>query len=263
VLDLHCHILPGIDDGARDIDETLAMLQIAQYDGILNVVATPHVIEGKLPTWQDIVNSCEAVKEAAQAKGIEIPIYPGAEVFLNWDILDKITGPGPFCINGGNYMLVELPAAEIPRFTEEFFFTLQTRGITPILAHPERHPELIRRPQILANWIEKGVLTQMNGPSLKGGFGEKVMQMAELMLVNNMVHCIGSDAHGIRSRRPELSGAADKVESLVGKIKAQIILQDNPKMILRSEEVQGFEVHKVKAPRESLGLSAWLANILK
>jgi protein-tyrosine phosphatase len=184
-------------------------------------------------------------------------------VFLNWDVLDKIKGPGSYCINGGSYMLVELPAAEIPRFTEEFFFTLQTRGITPILAHPERHPELIRRPEILANWIGKGVLTQMNGPSLKGGFGEKVMQMAELMLINNMVHCIGSDAHGIRSRRPELSRAADKVESLVGKIKAQIILQDNPKMILRSEEVQVFEVHKVNAPCESLGLSAWLANILK
>lgn len=153
------------------------------------------------------------------------------------DLLDVLKGSGDYCINGGKYLLVELPAVEIPRYTEDFFFTLQTRGIYPILAHPERNSELIKNPQILAAWINKGIMVQINAPSIMGRFGAKIMQTAELLLKNNMVHFVGTDAHGIQSRRPILNSAADKIMNLIGKEQAEIILKQNPNRMLNSEEI--------------------------
>ena len=151
MFDLHSHIIPGIDDGSKNMEMSLTMLQIAVQNGTKGIAATPHVIEGEwLPTWDRILKACEGLERKAQKAGIDITIFPGGEVALYLDILKLLKRPGPYCINSGRYMLVELPAAEIPSFTDDFFFTLQARGITPILAHPERHPELAKKPEILA-----------------------------------------------------------------------------------------------------------------
>ena len=255
--DLHCHILPDIDDGAKDMKESIAMLQLARSSGSDGLVATPHVIEGKwLPSWEKIVARCAEVNEAARKNDIEITVYPGAEVGLNWDILENINGPGPYCINGGNHMLVELPALEIPRYTEEFFFALQTKGITPVVAHPERQAELIRHPEIIGDWLQKGILMQINGPSLTGRFGQKVRGMAELLLIHNMVHCIGSDAHGVRSRKPELFDARKRIRALTGEEAMRHLLLDNPQLILHSKEIPVAEIPveiKTNRPRGILG----------
>ncbi|MBP2628348.1 MAG: Protein-tyrosine-phosphatase, partial [Firmicutes bacterium] len=141
--DLHSHILPNLDDGAKDMDMSLAMLKIAIENGTKGIVATPHVIEGEwLPAWDRILAACDTLRKTAQDTNIDLQIFPGGEVAIYRDILDLLKGPGAYCINNGRYLLVELPATHIPSFTEDFFFTLQARGITPILAHPERHPEL-------------------------------------------------------------------------------------------------------------------------
>lgn len=261
--DLHCHILPDIDDGAKDMKESIAMLQLACSSGSDGLVATPHVIEGKwLPSWEEIVARCAEVNEAARENGIEITVYPGAEVGLNWDLLRNITGPGPYCINGGNHMLVELPALEIPRYTEEFFFALQTKGITPVVAHPERQAELIRHPEIILEWLQKGILIQINGPSLTGRFGQKVKGMAELLLVHNMVHCIGSDAHGVRSRKPELFAVKEKIKALAGEETTRRLLRDNPQLILCGEEIPSREI-ELKPPRHFRGLWGRLADFMR
>lgn len=243
MLDLHCHILPSIDDGAQDLDTSLAMLKIAVESGTVGIVATPHAIEGKwLPTWHEILEGCARLSAAGQTMGLTIPIYPGAEVFVHMDILDQIKGPGPYCINGSRYMLVELPAREIPRFTEEFFFTLQARGITPILAHPERHPEIAKHPEILKGWIGKGILVQINASSITGRMGERAMKTAEYLLKSNMVHCIGSDAHGVRTRKPDLRKAAEKIKLLVGEAKVQELLVTNSTKVIQNEDVDVPEV---------------------
>lgn len=252
MLDIHSHILPGVDDGPADLDTSLAMLRIAMDSGTTGIVATPHVIEGQwLPSWEDIVAGCARLYQALHNGEREaIAIYPGAEVAMNRDLLERLTGSGPYCINGGRYMLVELPATHIPNYADEFLFTLQTRGITPIIAHPERHPAIGKDPHILRNWINRGILVQLNGTSLTGHMGERVMRTAELLLANNMVHCLGSDAHGTRQRTPNLTAAGETLQALQGTDGALRLLITNPQAIIAGQDVEVEEVHAIDYPKQ-------------
>lgn len=251
MLDLHCHILPAIDDGAKDWETSLEMLKIAQQNGTTAICATPHVIEGRwLPEWSTITRLCDELNQAAKQAGITIPIYPGGEVAIHMDLLDILTEPGPYCYNGGRYMLVELPAAEIPRFTEDFFFTLQTRGINPILAHAERHPAIGADPSILIEWVRRGVLIQMNGPSITGKMGERVMKTAETLLLSNLVHVIGSDAHSARTRKPDLSETKARVAALTDEQTVEKLFYENPQRILDSQDLIVPEVTAIHYPRK-------------
>ena len=262
MIDLHCHILPGIDDGAKDLETSLRMLEIASNNKTQAIVATPHVIEGSwLPAWERIVTECHELQQEAQKAGINIPIYPGAEVAVSYDILDIVKAPGPYCINGGRYMLVELPAIEIPRYTEEFFFTLQTRGITPILAHPERHPVIAKDPRIVLEWVNKGILLQINAGTITGRMGERARKVAELLLVNDLVHCIGSDAHTTHSRTPNLTQAFAMVVKIIGKAKAQKIFRTNPDKIISSCDIEVSEI-KVLKPVETGIIRKWIKKLL-
>jgi len=262
--DLHCHIIPSIDDGSKNIETSLAMLQMATENGTKGIVATPHVIEGEwLPTWDRILTECDTLRNLAQNAGINLPIFPGGEVAMYRDILDLLKGPGAYCINSGRYLLVELPATHIPSFAEDFFFTLQARGITPILAHPERHPVLAKKPEILVEWIRTGILAQMNGTSIMGLMGPRVMATAELYLTNNMVHAIGSDAHGIRSRNTNLTSAVDKMTKLIGPEQTHQLLVVNPDNIIHNREVDIPEIEDIQYPRKYCGVMHWLTKLWK
>lgn len=264
MFDLHSHILPGIDDGAKDMEMSLAMLQIAMEKGTKGIVATPHVIEGRwLPSWDKILTECDILQKTAQKAGINLPIFPGGEIAIHFDILDLLKGPGAYCINGGRYLLVELPATHIPSFIDDFFFTLQARGITPILAHPERYPELAKKPEILVEWIRKGILTQMNGTSIIGHMGERVMATAELFLANNMIHVLGSDAHRVRNRNTNLISAVAKITELIGPKKTKDIIVENPDNILYSREINIHEIGEIQYPKKNKGVMGWLGRLWK
>ncbi|MDF2927774.1 MAG: ywqE [Anaerospora sp.] len=246
MIDLHSHILPGIDDGAKTIEDSVEMARIAVDNGTTVIAATPHVIEGRwLPEWSAIKGLCAEVSSELKQENISLTIVPGAEVALNMDILELIKGPGPYCINGGRYMLVELPATHIPQYTDEFFFTLQARGISPILAHPERYPEIAHNPELVVEWVNKGILMQVNGPSLVGKMGERAMQTAEVLLNSNLVHFFGSDTHGPRSRTPRLTDAIEKSNALIGEEKTRQILLANPLSIINSEDITLADVQQI------------------
>jgi len=261
MFDMHSHILPAIDDGANNLETALAMLTIASQNKTTHIIATPHVIEGKwLPPWERIVQECECLKEQAQKNQIKINIYPGAEVAMNWDILDLISDPGPYCINGGNYMLVELPAMEIPSFADNFFFTLQARGIKPILAHPERHPEIIRNPEILAAWVNRGILVQLNATSLTGKMGEKVKHAAELLVMNKMAHVLGSDAHTTRTRSPDMTMAVQCLTDLMGSKYTRKLVNDSPQSILKGREIPVQQINNIKTSKKTENIFVRLVN---
>lgn len=262
MFDLHSHILPNIDDGAKDMNMSLELLRMAVKHGTKGIVATPHVIEGdSLPTWERILTACDDLKKTAKDAGINLPIFPGGEVAIYRDILDLFTGPGPYCINSGRYMLVELPATHIPSFAEDFFFTLQTRGITPILAHPERHPLIAKNPEILLEWIRTGILCQMNGTSITGQMGERVMATAELLLTNRMIHVIGSDAHRIRTRNTDLTLAVDKITRLIGTTEAHQLLVVNPGHVIHSRDVHIPEISYITSPAPKGKFMNWLTKL--
>lgn len=263
MIDMHCHILPATDDGAKDIEISMEMLQIAARNGTKAIVATPHVIEGAwLPSWDEIQQKCHDMQLAARQAGLPITLYPGAEVAIHLDMLKLLTKPGPYCINGGKYILVELPAAEIPHYTEDFFFTLQARGITPILAHPERHPLIIKKPELLLEWVGKGILVQMNAPSLTGKMGVPVMHTAELLLRSSLVHVIGSDAHSTRTRNPNLQEASAKIGDIASAVSHHELLFDNPSTILASSELKLKDSVQL-ARRAEKGRSSWLQKLNK
>lgn len=243
MFDLHSHILPGFDDGAKDDTTALSMLEMADANGTRGIVATPHVIEGDwLPSWNSIVTDCRRLAAYAEARGIRIAIYPGAEVAVNYDLLSLLDKPGPYCINGSRYILLELPSTTIPAYADEFFFSLQTRGFLPILAHPERNQELRRQPERMVEWIRKGLLVQINAGSLTGQIGTEVMRFAERLMTRRMVHCLGSDAHSIRTRRPVLTAARNKIVVLAGANTAKEITTVNPEGILVGKEISISEI---------------------
>jgi protein-tyrosine phosphatase len=147
-------------------------------------------------------------------------------------------------------MLVELPLMEIPNFVDDFLFRLQSRGMIPIVAHPERHPVLARNPEILLDWIRRGILTQITGASLAGKMGEQAQRIAKLFLLNRMVHVIGSDAHGMKFRRPKLDEAAVRVQELMGEEMVSKIFFENPQFIIRGGKINIPEVEKMVYPKK-------------
>lgn len=261
MIDMHSHIIPAIDDGAKDMETALIMLKKACENGTTAIVATPHIIEGEwLPAWEDVLSGCERLRKLVRQACMDIVIYSGGEVAIHLDLLRVLSGPGAYCINGGRYMLVELPAIDIPNFTDDFLFTLHARGITPIIAHPERHPMIGKKPELLAEWIFKGALVQMNGSSITGGMGQRTQAAAELLLMNNMVHVVGSDAHSEHRRNTNLSSVVEKINSMIGEKKARQILLTNAKNIIYSREIERSDIGIIKYPKKNTGIRKWLSK---
>jgi len=225
MIDIHCHVLPGVDDGAKNLDMALAMLNIAAQDGIRTIIATPHVIDGSL-AWKEIQQACHKLQKAAKEEKIPVQLLPGAELAMNWDLLELLKAPGCYGLAGSRYVLVELPAMSIPRYADDFFFTLQARGFSPVLAHPERHPELQKNPDQLEEWVNRGIALQVNALSLSGKMGEKAASLSRSLVQSGMAHALASDAHSTGTRRPQIREAA-RIHTISDEL-SQAIVADEP-----------------------------------
>lgn len=237
--DLHSHIIYGVDDGSPDAASSRELLKIAAGCGTKHIIATPHVIElNNCPSWQRINEGVAELRAMAAEEKLDLAIYPGAEIEMNWDILALFHKESrDYCLGGSHYLLVELPAMTIPPYTEEFWFELQLLGICPVLAHPERHRGLMENPERLMEWLRSGVLTQMNGGSITGRFGEQVRQNAELLLQNDVICVIGSDAHRVKIRNTDLTHPKERLVELVGAERAWLLCEGNPQRLLADEEI--------------------------
>jgi protein-tyrosine phosphatase len=247
MIDIHCHILPCVDDGASDMSQALDMASCAVKEGIICIIATPHFIEDSFgeTTKQRIHDELAVFKKTLIENNINLEVYGGCEVFISPGVPDLVKQGVIFTLNGSRYLLIELPMGSIPIYTEEVFYELELQGITPILAHPERKREVIHRPEILLPYLEKGVLLQVNSGSLTGFYGEKVAKTAWRLLEKGMVHVIATDAHNTRSRAPMVRKAYDMVANRMGQVKAEILFSVNPERILLDQEVE-YTSGKVK-----------------
>lgn len=253
MFDLHSHIIFNIDDGSPDEESTRALLRMAAATGTRHICATPHVIEAySCPSWELILQRTGELEKMAVSEHLDLRIYSGAELELNWDMLDILRKEkGAYCLGGGRYLLVELPALSIPDYTEDFWYELGLLGITPVLAHPERHEGLMSKPERLLRWLKSGVLTQMNGGSITGRFGKTVQRHAELLLNNDLIYFLGSDAHRAVGRNTDLSDARARLAELVGKEKTIAICEGNPSRLLRNEDIPVINVPSViKYPKK-------------
>ena len=241
MIDIHSHILPGLDDGSKSMEETLGMVRQLQEAGFKTLIATPHVMEGRdYLRPADILASLEQVRQRIAEAGISVEILPGAENYIFPDMA-KWAGDGRLMTlgNTGNYLLLELPMLEIPHYTEQVFFELQVQGLTPVLAHPERYRGLVNEPERLLDWVKKGILFQLDLRSLDGKYGPETKWLAETMLQSDLVHFVGSDAHRVARSEftyPEVLG---NVRAIVGEEKFQTIIMSNPQYILEGKSVQG------------------------
>jgi protein-tyrosine phosphatase len=234
--DLHCHILPCMDDGPSSVEETRKMLKIAVQEGIQVIAATHHffddetTIEDYLGLWESRYKQIQSVLEGFKK---DIQIVKGAEVMIS-PFLTQLDGLHRLCINEGRYLLIELPMIDLPQFTEEVIHNLQVKGIVPILAHPERNYRIANNPDLLNPLIELGALVQINTGSITGLFGKKIRRCAKTLFKNNMAHLIGTDAHSAVKRPPEMRKSAQILERWVGQQRAETILVENPRAIVNN-----------------------------
>ena len=237
MIDIHAHILNGVDDGAQDEETSLSLIKLAAEKGTTDLFCTPHVIEaGRGLTWQDITAKTQELQEKATAQGIKIRLHPGAELEMNIDLMQMLQkGHSDYCLGGSRYVLIELPAYGIPNHLEDIIYFLEINDFIPILAHPERHEKFMANHDLILRLLQRGILLQCNAGSIIGFFGEKIKDNVELLLKNKAVSFIGSDAHRTHGRNTNLEAAEQELIKLVGEKQTETIVNANAYYILTNE----------------------------
>jgi protein-tyrosine phosphatase len=237
MIDIHSHILPDLDDGARTLEEAVEMARIAVNDGITHMIATPHAFNGlsSNPSPEEISTRVKVLQEAI---GRDLEILPGNEVHFIHDITGKLETQQITPLNHRNYMLIEFPTMQVPPGAGQLFRKLQTIGITPILAHPERNLQIQKHPEIIAGLIESGGRIQVTAMSVNGKFGVAAFECVQTLLSHNCVHFIATDSHRAKSRPPVLSEARAQAARIIGADAAEKLVEDNPRAVVMGEPIE-------------------------
>jgi len=226
MVDLHCHILPGLDDGPRSIEESLVMAESAIADGITHVVATPHANSNFPFDYERVRERRDALQKLV---GERLTLATGCDFHLNPENLVALKQDAPrFCINQKNYLLVEFNEVSIPPAMDQTLHELHLAGLCPVVTHPERNAILRAQPGRLAAWARQGCHAQVTGGSLTGVFGPGAQEIALFWIQKGLIHFVSSDAHNTASRPLKLRPAYDVVCKKFGEEKARALLVENP-----------------------------------
>lgn len=259
MIDLHLHILPGVDDGAADISVSRAMLRQAQHQGYTYLVATPHLVDRLTETFQNqVLAAVDAVQDIATPFGIQI--LSGYEIVLTPDLPHRLSRDEPITLAGSMAVLVELPITVWPTYTETTLFTMQTAGYRPILAHPERYLTLQRDPELGIRMAEQGIGLQVTTAAINGLFGKATQKLVDRWLLAGAVQVVASDAHSVGRRMTEVPAALTRLERLVGSVEMCRLTTDAPQALLTDNVVPRPLLDTSKA---SEGLLGTVANWLK
>jgi protein-tyrosine phosphatase len=264
MVDLHHHLLPGLDDGSPDLKTSVAMARMAADDGITRVVATPHA-SGTWPFEPNVIASKLAeLRQALAQESIPLILATGCDFHLNYDnIQDGIANPRKYTLNGSQYLLVELPDFGLSPSLGEIFFDLRVAGMVPILTHPERNPTLQRDPARLADWMRDGLLVQVTTSSVLGQMGKAAERMAHTLLADRWVHFLSTDAHNLERRPPRMREACNAVAKRYGAEYAELLCKKNPVAVFEDQQLPDQpEPLKLFDDYESIALP-WWKRILK
>ena len=233
MVDIHCHIIPGVDDGSRSWEMTRDMCRIAADDGVRHIVATPHCNHEYSYDRQRYEELIDKLEEAAEGR-LEFSI--GCDFHFSFEnITDAIENPKRYSINGTRYLLVEFSDYSIPPNVNELIFQFTSRGMVPIVTHPERNPLLVCRPEKVLDLVNAGALVQVTANSVTGYWGEKARSVSQWLLAQGAVHVIASDAHDPKRRRPVLSEARSTVARMLGERLAEDLVSNNPQAIVEGK----------------------------
>lgn len=201
MIDIHSHILFGVDDGPGDLYETLSMLQKAVDEGITEIISTSHSFHPQYNvTAKQVTEQMAVLQEQLQLNNIPLKIHPGQEVRLVENIVSLVEAKEALTLANSNYLLLELPSSTIPKYTKELIITLQAKGIIPIIAHPERNKTIAERPYKLEELVREGAMAQITAGSLAGHFGKNIQKLSFDLVKANLVHTYGSDVHNLTTR---------------------------------------------------------------
>jgi len=239
MIDIHSHILPGIDDGAQTMEKSLDMIRTAKDQGFKGIILTPHYIANTKFNSNVKENKIilQALKKAVNDAGIDLFLFLGNEVCYRVDILDFIEKGNFTTMNDSRYLLIETKTnlPDLNNF-ESFLFQLQLKGYVTIIAHPERYDFIQKDPNVLRNLVAKGSLAQMNILSLTGFYGTSARESAEILLTHNMIHFLSSDAHHTKSYKA-FGQAKEIAVDLIGEEKVAQMLKENPRRVLVDESI--------------------------
>lgn len=236
MIDIHCHILPALDDGPNDIGESMRMFKIAADDGVTHIVATPHFSYSEGPTGEDIRRSRKNLEEKVREEGIPVKLLGGADIKLTYELVEGIDRNDVITINDSRYFLLELPDVLLPNL-EKFLFKAVSKGFVPIVTHPERNYGLLTSPVKMGSLRDSGTLFQLTAMSITGEFGDQIKRFSHVLLKKGFVDFIASDAHDPVRRRPVLSRAYKEVSALLGKKTARGIFFENPEAVIENREI--------------------------
>jgi protein-tyrosine phosphatase len=226
MVDLHCHILPGLDDGPETMEISLAMAESAIADGITHIVATPH---SSSEYHFDYPRVRKLRQELQEKIGDRLTLATGCDFHMNPENLDALREDAPrFCINQRDYLLVEFNEYSIPPAMDQTLHEIQLLGLRPVITHPERNAILRLQSERIAKWVRNGCCVQVTAGSLTGVFGPGAQKDAWHWMADGLVHIVASDAHNMRGRPLKLGSAFDIVSEKFGEEKARALFIDNP-----------------------------------
>jgi protein-tyrosine phosphatase len=229
MIDIHHHLLWGMDDGASSLETSMAMAKMAADDGITHIVCSPHsngqyfydppIIDARIAELQGLLDR----------DAVGVKLGRGCDFHMSYEnIQEAKLDPKKFSINGLGYLLVEVPDYGLPRGLTEIFYQLQLTGLTPILTHPERNPTLQNDQDRIAEWLQRGVLVQVTAASVLGRMGKHAERMAHELLENRWVNFLATDAHNTTSRAPKMREAFELVAKKYGPDYAHLLCVSNP-----------------------------------
>ena len=238
MIDMHSHILPNIDDGAKSIEETFQLIKEAKEVGFNEIISTSHYMEGYYETdnaerevW---VN---AIYEKLQEQNKGVKLYLGNEIYFSENIIKLLQEEKASTINETNYVLFEMPLNAEPLNLYDVIYEMLQYEIIPILAHPERYSFVQKEPELVYDLIQKGVYMQANYGSIIGQYGKKAQFIVKKFLENNMIHFLGSDVHRKNTVYPKIPIILQELEKIIGKEKLEELTTINPKLVLQNKKI--------------------------
>lgn len=216
MIDIHCHILPGIDDGAKNLEESVQMAQEAVEQGIHTIIATPHFNYQYSNEKAAILEKTAQFNEHLTQQNIPLTVLPGQEVRIYGEILEDYEAGKIVPLAQTNYCMIEFPSGHVPRFTERILYDLQMKGYIPVIVHPERNQEIVGQPDKLYQFVKNGALTQITAGSLCGHFGKNIKRFTQQLIEADLTHFIASDAHNVTTRPFHMTKALEAVEKNYG-----------------------------------------------
>lgn len=246
MIDLHCHILPGVDDGSPDLETSIGLAKVAVSQGITHMLLTPHHMDGVyFNAKNSVIEKTNAFQTALKANDVPLTVFPGQEVHITGELLKAIEQDQIlFADESNRYLILELPHNEVPEYTSKLLFNLKSLGITPVLVHPERNQGFMADPSKLYDFVSQGCVTQLTASSYVGVFGQHVQKFTEQIIEAGLGFVFASDAHNFKGRNFKMAQAFEKLEKQKG-VRFAEIYKENAKSIINGDDVILGEIHPI------------------